>query len=99
MACPVAMMWSTGLVRLTNDSYLITLSFHSGVERYFKDGDQWTKLTGRGRRMPATAEQVLNHLLPALAGVKSGITVQVEHRDLHETAAQLLGGLRGKGSP
>ncbi len=88
-------MWSTGSVRLTNDCYLITLGFHSGVERYFKDHDQWTKLTTRGHRMPATAEQVLNHLLPALAGVKPGITVQVEHCDLNELAAQLLDRLRG----
>ncbi len=88
-------MWSTGSVRLTNDCYLITLGIHSGVERYFKDHDQWTKLTTRGHRMPATAEQVLNHLLPALAGVKPGITVQVEHCDLNELAAQLLDRLRG----
>jgi hypothetical protein len=88
-------VWSTSRVRLTNDCYLITLSFQSGVERYFKDKESWTKLTTRGRRMPATAEQVLNHLLPALAEVKSGVTVQVEHRDLHESAAQLLDRLRG----
>ena len=87
-------VWSTGRVRLTNDCYLITLGFRSGVERYFKDHDQWAKVTTRGHRMPATAEQVLNHLLPALAGVKPGITVQVEHRDLSELAAQLLDGLR-----
>jgi hypothetical protein len=87
-------VWSTGRVRLTNDCYLITLKFQSGVERYFKDDDHWTKLTARGRRMPATAEQVLNHLLPALAGTKPGITVQVDHRDLDESAAQLLDRLR-----
>lgn len=88
-------VWSTVPVRLTNDCYLITLTFHSGVERYFKDHDHWTKLTTRGHRMPATAEQVLNHLLPALAGVKPGIAVQVEHRDLHKPAAQLLDRLQG----
>jgi hypothetical protein len=28
-----------------------------------------------------TAEQVLNHLLPAIAGIKSGLNVKVEHLD------------------
>jgi hypothetical protein len=81
-------------VRLTNDCYLITLRIGSGTERYFRDGDRWVKLTTRGRTMPATAEQVMNHLLPALAGVKRGITVQVEHRDLNESAGKLLDELR-----
>jgi hypothetical protein len=82
-------------MRLTNDCYLITLRFRSSVEEYFKDDGHWTKLTTRGRRMPATAEQVLNHLLPALAEVKPGISVQVEHRDLDEPTAQRLDELRG----
>lgn len=81
-------------MRLTNDCYLITLQVGSGVERYYRDGKRWTKVTTRGRRMPATAEQVLNHLLPALAGVKAGVGVQVEHRDLSESAAGLLDELR-----
>jgi hypothetical protein len=77
-------------VRLTNDRYLITLRVGSGVERYYRCREGWTKLTTRGREMPATAEQVMNHLLPALAGVKPGVTVQVEHRDLSEPADKLL---------
>jgi hypothetical protein len=28
-----------------------------------------------------TAEQLLNHVLPALAGVKPGLTIKVEHHD------------------
>ena len=70
------------------------MRFGSGVERYYRHGERWVKLTTRGRRMPATAEQVLNHLLPALAGVKRGITVQVEHRDLSAPAGELLDDLR-----
>lgn len=81
-------------MRLSNDCYLITMRAGSGVERYYRHGERWTKLTTRGRTMPATAEQVLNHLLPALAGVKPGITVQVEHRDLSEAADELLRMLR-----
>src|SRR4051794_29213428 len=79
-----------GRVRLTNDCYLITLQFRSGVEHYFRHGTGWVKLSTRGRKFPATAEQVLNHLLPALAGVKPGVTVQVSHRDLSQQADDLL---------
>jgi hypothetical protein len=86
------------VVRLTNDCYLVTLRFNSGVEHYFREGDRWTKLTTRGRRMPATAEQVMNHLLPALAGVKPGIEVTVRHRDLSEEAGDALDRLR-RGEP
>lgn len=81
-------------MRLTNDCYLVTLRVGSGVERYFRDRDRWTKLTTRGRRMPATAEQVLNHLLPALAGVKPGVEVSVAHRDVESDAGRLLDELR-----
>jgi hypothetical protein len=81
-------------VRLTNDCYLITMQVGSGVERYYRHGERWVKLTTRGRKMPATAEQVLNHLLPALAGAKPDIAVQVEHRDLSEHADELLSALR-----
>ncbi len=85
-------------MRLTNDCYLITLRVGSGVERYYRDRDRWAKLTTRGRTMPATAEQVLNHLLPALAAVKPGVSVQVDHRDLSESARKLLDELRA-GTP
>jgi hypothetical protein len=78
-------------VRLTNDCYLVTLHAGAGVEHYFRDGPTWIKLSTRGRRFEATAEQVLNHLLPALAGVKPGVTATVEHRDMSESAAQTPG--------
>jgi hypothetical protein len=80
-------------MRLTNESYLITLRA-GGVEYYFRDGDGWVKQTTRGRRFKASAEQVLNHLLPALAGVKPGISVEVLHRDLNLEAATRLAELR-----
>ncbi|BBY16866.1 hypothetical protein [Mycolicibacterium litorale] len=81
-------------MRLTNDCYLVTLRFPTGEEHYYRDGARWTKLTTRGRRMPATAEQVMNHLLPALAGVKSGVEVRVTHRDLSDETGQTLDRLR-----
>lgn len=72
---------------LTNESY--TVIFHiagrSAIERYFRDPRRrddprpWVKVSTRGNEFRATAEQVLNHLLPALAGVQPRITVEIQH--------------------
>lgn len=67
-------------MRLTNDCYVIRLSGKRFVERYYRDDRGWVKVSARGRKFRATAEQVLNHLLPALARVKPGVTVEVEYR-------------------
>jgi hypothetical protein len=66
-------------MKLTNDSYLILISTRNFSERYYRDKTGWLKLSARGRRFRMTAEQVLNHLLPALAGIKTGVGVKVEH--------------------
>ena len=72
---------------LTNESY--TIVFHidddKATERYFKDRRYsrdkkcWVKISTRGNEFRATAEQVLNHLLPALAGLQPRIRVEVEY--------------------
>ena len=72
---------------LTNDSYVILLhNTKSGAtERYYRDKRSvrdnrcWVKVSTQGNEFRATAEQVLNHLLPALAGLQPIITVEVEH--------------------
>ena len=84
-------------MRLTNDRYLITLHAGRGIEHYYRDGTDWIKESTRGRKFKATAEQVLNHLLPALAGVKANISVSVSHRDLDDSAATALETLREPG--
>ena len=66
---------------LTNDSYVILIRSRTFTERYYRDKTGWLKVSARGRKFRATAEQVLNHLLPALAGLKPGLSVQVEHRE------------------
>ena len=68
-------------MKLTNDSYVISISDKGWSERYYRDQAGWVKESARGRWFRATAEQVLNHLLPALAAVKPGLTVNVEHRE------------------
>ena len=67
-------------MKLTNDGYVISISTKNWTERYYRSGPGWVKESARGRMFPATAEQVLNHLLPALAKLKPGLTVTVEHR-------------------
>ena len=68
-------------MKLTNDSYIISIGTKSFTERYFRDKAGWLKVSARGRTFRMTAEQVLNHILPALAGTKPNLTVKVEHRD------------------
>ena len=66
---------------LTNESYVILISTKNATERYFRDEDGWVKVSTRGRTFRATAEQVLNHVLPALAGLKQTVTIKVEHHE------------------
>jgi hypothetical protein len=68
-------------MKLTNDSYVVLIGTKNFTERYYRDKTGWLKVSSRGRKFRATAEQVLNHVLPALAGVKPSLTVKVEHRD------------------
>src|SRR5437879_4379237 len=65
---------------LTNDSYVISISTKNFTERYYRDRTGWLKVSARGRKFRATAEQVLNHVLPAVAGLKPNVTIKVEHR-------------------
>lgn len=69
-------------MKLTNDSYAIYIGTENFTERYYKDKNGWLKISARGNEFRMTAEQVLNHLLPAIAGAKPNIILKVEH---HET--------------
>ena len=66
---------------LRNTEYRI--AFSSDADRFYyyfaKDENGWYQITSAGNRHKATAEQVLNHILPALAKVKPGVKVTVEH--------------------
>lgn len=69
-------------MNLTNDSYTIYIGTKNFTEKYYKDKNGWLKISARGKEFRMTAEQVLNHLLPAIAEVKPNIILKVEH---HET--------------
>lgn len=69
-------------MKMTNDTYCVVLQGEGIRERYYRDARGWLKVSNRGREFRATAEQVLNHVLPALAfGDQLGLTVSVEHYD------------------
>jgi len=68
-------------MKLTNDSYIILICTKNVMERYCRDKTGWLKISARGRKFRLTAEQVLNHVLPAVAGLKPNLTIKVEHRD------------------
>lgn len=75
-------------MKLTNDTYLIRLGGKNWTERYYRDQKGWVKVSARRRKFRATAEQVLNHLLPALAGLKPGVAVKVRQRAARSSAAR-----------
>ena len=71
-------------MNLTNDGYLISIGAKNFTERYYRDQTGWLKVSSRGRTFRMTAEQVLNHVLPAVAGIKRNVFIKVEHHDRKE---------------
>ena len=68
-------------MKLTNDRYIILIRTKHFTERYYRDKAGWLKVSASGRTFRMTAEQVLNHVLPAVAGIKPNLTIKVEHRE------------------
>lgn len=77
-------------MNLTNESYVISIGTKTFTEYYYRDKSGWFKVSAQGRKYRATAEQVLNHVLPALAGIKPNIVIKVEHYEDPET--RIIGG-------
>ncbi len=68
-------------MNLKNDSYVILIGTKNSTERYYRDETGWVKVSARGRKFRMTAEQVLNHVLPAIAGIKPNVVIKVEHHN------------------
>lgn len=69
-------------MKMTNDTYCVFFTGKRTHEQYYRDELGWLKVSNRGRVFRATAEQVLNHLLPALAfGDTKKLKVEVKHYD------------------
>jgi hypothetical protein len=63
---------------LRNTEFRIVFSSKAGRLYYYfaRDGEGWYQITAAGSRHKATAEQVLNHVLPALAETEPGIRLK-----------------------
>ena len=68
-------------MNLTNQSYTVFIGTKNFTEKYYKDKMGWLKVSARGKEFRMTAEQVLNHILPAIAGVKKNLIIKVTHQD------------------
>jgi hypothetical protein len=62
-------------MKLTNDNYIILIGTKNFTERYYREKAGWLKVSAHGRAFRMTAEQVLNHVLPAVASIKSNLTI------------------------
>ncbi|MCX6732132.1 MAG: hypothetical protein NTV98_01175 [Candidatus Roizmanbacteria bacterium] len=67
-------------MNLKNESYIIYIGTKNFTEKYYKDEKGWLKISAKGKEFRITAEQVLNHLLPAVASVKNGLVWKVEYK-------------------
>jgi hypothetical protein len=68
-------------MNLKNESYIIFIGTKNFTEKYYKDNKGWLKVSAKGKKFRMSAEQVLNHLLPAVSGVKPNIILKVEHNE------------------
>jgi len=65
---------------MKNTDYIICITTKSGrTWRWTKDKTGWKQIGPEGQIHQPTAEQVLNHLLPALANIKP-VTVEVVYK-------------------
>lgn len=67
-------------MKLTNNSYIISIGTKNFTEKYFRDKDGWVKISAKGNKFRMTAEQLLNHLLPAISGIKPRVIWEVEYK-------------------
>jgi hypothetical protein len=65
-------------VQLKNDECTIYVTTkHGYTQRYRKEENGWTQTSPNGKVRPLSAEQLLSHILPPLAGI-SPASVRVE---------------------
>jgi hypothetical protein len=84
-------------MKMTNDTYCVVLPRQENNRALLPGQAGWLKISARGRVFRMTAEQMLNHLLPALAfSDRLGLAVSAEHGPYWEIQAAvkvpLIGG-------
>jgi hypothetical protein len=77
-------------MKLTNNSYTIFIGTKNFTERYFRDKKGWVKISAQGKEFRMTAEQVLNHLLPALSGIKPNVICKVEYNREEKSPKKIM---------
>jgi hypothetical protein len=66
---------------MKNADYVISMTTkHGRTYRYLKDDNGWKQIAPTKKVRRCTAEQLLSHLLPLLAGDQPGLKVSVESR-------------------
>ena len=68
-------------MKLINDRYIILIRTRHFTERYYREKAGWLKVSASGRTFRMTAEQILNHVLPAVTGIKANLTIKMKLRD------------------
>jgi hypothetical protein len=65
---------------MKNSECIIYIMFKDRwIQKFQRGKDGWTLTTTKGTVYPCSAEQLLSHLLPAIAGIKrQHVTVKVE---------------------
>ena len=70
-----------------NECTIYVMKGEKCVNKFKKNATGWTLTTATSRVFPCTCEQMVSHLLPALAfGTKKGITVKVIPDEKSEAA-------------
>jgi len=64
---------------LTNNPHVIHIGGKRSVQRFCRKRAGWVTVSSLDRVLRPAAEQVLNHVLPALAGINSNVPLRVEH--------------------
>ena len=67
-------------MNLKNNNYVIYLGTKNFTEKYYRDSQGWLKVSAKGNKFRMTAEQVLNHLLPVISGVKPNVIIKVKQK-------------------
>lgn len=68
-----------------NTDYVIYITTkHGRAWKHVKENNGWTRTGPNGRVYRMSAEQLLSHILPPLAGDQQGISVMVERRSPRE---------------
>jgi hypothetical protein len=64
---------------MKNTEYIINIQTKNGLTwKYSKEPDGWKQTTPSGRVRRMSAEQLLSHLLPPLAGDQASLSIKVE---------------------